>query len=240
MAGGAAQGAPSVPTETRTLALADILVDPAYQIRSALDEATVARYVGVLRADGEMPPLKVGCIAGALVLLDGFHRVSAYRERGILMVEAEVVATTTKEARWIAAEANMRHGLPLKPKEKQEAFRAFVRAGNLKDHRGHLRTLREVAQRFGLVGHTTILRWLRKDFPQVARQYAGGDGGGMAPDVRSRLPSFHDTAAECIAQAVAAARGVDCRHQRGKLVVALRGALEEVERAAPFEINEDF
>lgn len=224
------------------MALADLLTVPAYQVRASTDDATVRRYAAALRAGAELPPVKAGRINGALVLLDGFHRVGAHRLVGNGFVEAEIIPTTEREARWLAAEANMTHGLPLKRAERHEAFKAFVRADRHRNHRGHLLSLREAAKAFGLVGHTTFLSWMRKFFPRIAAQYDGperlGQGARALPLV---APDLSAIASDSLAQAVAAARGVRDPADRGGLVRAFREAAAEVERGGAFRIiPEDF
>ena len=213
----------------RTLALADILTPDAFKIRKRTDAATVARYAAALRAGAEFPPVVVGNIGGALILLDGYHRTAAHAETGRPRILA-----SAEEGRWLAAEANLRHGKPLNRAEVREAFKAFVRAKRHRDPRGRLLTLREVASRFGMVGHTTVLRWFRSYFPHIARQYAGEEQGGGTRDSRMKPLDFGAMATGARSEAIAAARGVACPTARGHLVEAFRAAAAEVEAAGPF------
>ncbi len=223
--------------DRRTIALADLLTVKDYQIRRRTDPGTVTRYAGLLRAGKELPPVKVGMIDGAAVLLDGFHRVEAHRRAGIFDVVADVVSTTAREAKWLAAEANMAHGLPLKRSEMRSAFRAFIEAGRHLDDRRRLLSLREMAQRCGVGSHNTVLAWLRKDFPRIARQLqAENPRGGGAHPLSGR--SLAEIAEDNIAQAVAAARGVTCERERECLIMALKGAAQEIERGAPLRLSD--
>lgn len=224
--------APAPAADVRSVRLDDLVTVPDYQIRKRTDPGTVARYAGFLRAGAELPPVKVGMIDGALVLLDGFHRVEAHRKAGRWEIAAEIVATNAREAKWLAAEANMKHGLPLKRSELRGAFRAFVHAGRHLDARRRVLSLREMAQGCGVGSHNTVRSWLEKDFPRIYRQlrteYPQGGGLRRAPG-----RTLAEIAEESIRAAVAAARGVPDEDERARLALALRQAAAEVENPSP-------
>jgi hypothetical protein len=165
---------------TEVLQLHSIARYATFQVRKQLDMGTVQRYAQALEAGADFPAVKVGRIKapdvqprgrpserlkdvqpGALVLLDGFHRVEAHRIAGQLHILADVIEVTAKDAQWEAARANLMHGLPLKPKEIVEAFKAYVRAGQYRDAKGNLKSLRTIGKEFGRP-HTTIRRWLER------------------------------------------------------------------------------
>jgi hypothetical protein len=224
-------------TSVRMVQIADLLVVPDYQIRRKTDASTVARYAGLLRAGTVLPPVKAGLISGALVLLDGYHRIEAHRRVNLGQIAVEIVSTTAREAKWLAAEANMAHGLPLKRSEMRAAFRAFIHARRHLDSRGHLLSLREMAKACGVGSHNTVLAWLTKDFPKIARQLQSESprGGGCYP---SEGRSFAQIAREGIAAAVAAARGVTCEFARGALLQAMGEAMDVIEKGTPVALGE--
>jgi len=115
------------PTTT-SVVLSRLVRNPNLQVRRKLDQATINRYVEVLKAGNEMPPIKVAIINEAPVLIDGWHRVAAMEQLGLRDAEAIVQQATEKEAFWLAAKANLEHGLPLKKSELREVFRAYVKA----------------------------------------------------------------------------------------------------------------
>lgn len=219
-------------TSPQRVAIDDLVAVPEFQIRRRTDPSTVARYAGLLRAGVILPPVKAGRIEGALVLIDGFHRVEAHRRAGVSAIMAEIIPVSEREARWLAAEANMAHGLPLTRSERREAFKAFVQAGRHLDARRRLLSLREMARACGAGSHNTILSWLRKDFPRIARQLQGENprGGGCRG---VSVPSLSEIAEESIRQAIAAARGVPCEVERGALAAILREAAGAIERGEP-------
>lgn len=124
-------------TTIETVALDRLRIEPALQARRRhIDPVTVNRYRGVVRAAGgdpeasKFPPVKIAEFPnGELYVLDGFHRVEAYRLEDMQAIKAERVAcASAQEARWAAAEANLDHGKPLTSKELKVAFQRFVDA----------------------------------------------------------------------------------------------------------------
>lgn len=224
---------PEAPTTSpQRVAIDDLVAVPEFQIRRRTDPGTVARYAGLLRAGVILPPVMAGRIEGALVLIDGFHRVEAHRRAGVSAIMAEITPVSEREARWLAAEANMAHGLPLTRSERREAFRAFVQAGRHLDARRRLLSLREMAKACGIGSHSTVLSWLKKDFPKIARQLREElpRGGGCRP---APVPSLSEIAEESIRQAMAAACGIPCERERGALAAILRDAAGAIERGEP-------
>lgn len=179
------------------------------------------------------------------VLVDGWHRVAAHQAIGSAAVEAMVRDATEREARWLAAEANLAHGLPLKPREVREAFRAFIKA---RRHRlpakpgaepGRL-SYRQIATALGgHVTHQTVHNWMQKDFPDTAREYAGEvTPPAEAPGPDDPEEGFARAALDAIERAVAAARGVRDPGRRGALIEAAEGALREMRKAAAWDPSE--
>ncbi len=139
------------------MAISRLVRDPSYQVRQRVDEATVARYANILAEGVAMPPIRVASVNGVLVLVDGWHRVAAHDRRGLREIEAEVIKATASEAQWMAAAANLSHGLPLRRAEIRTAFQALIRARQHIPKPGSLLTYRELAGKLGgLVRHTTV------------------------------------------------------------------------------------
>jgi ParB-like nuclease domain len=229
-------------TETKnpvTVEIASLLRETRFQIRSSgkLDAGTVTRYANVLKAEQELPPIQVAKLNGAAVLVDGFHRVAAMERLGRLYAEAVVVeAASEDEARWLAAEANLKHGLPLKSSDMRGVFRAYVNAGRHKKGRG-VKSSREIARDLSRMrGHNTILAWMRRDFPQIARQMSGGDNfNGTGGLQEKEAKGFYGDAQAGLEQLLAAAHGITAKEERGRLIKAVETALESLRNAAPWE-----
>lgn len=168
------------------LPLASIVELPEMQLRGrGTDAKVVEAYRRALGGGAVFPPITVARVEGAWVLVDGFHRVAALRALHRGDVEAVVLEVAgLEEARWRAAQANMRHGQRLKPRDLHEAFRAYVKAGQHRlggRRRGRLKSYREMAADLPGVHHTTLRRWLEEDAPATFRALQGGEEKGRAP-----------------------------------------------------------
>src|SRR5690606_14857996 len=135
--------------EVQVFEIAALRRDPELQVRRRVDPATVQKYATVLTSGNEMPPISVGVVDGVPLVLDGWHRLAAREQIGLHDVEATVQRCSRREAFWLAAQANLRHGLPLKPSEQRAVFRAFIRARKHRKPNGGLMSYREITRELG-------------------------------------------------------------------------------------------
>jgi hypothetical protein len=158
----------------------------ALQVRHKLDPAAVKRYGDMTRNGSTPPPIKVARTpAGALFLVDGWHRLEAgaLETRPSFDVHgdevlAEVAELSEAQARWEAARANLGHGVPLKPREMRNVFRAFIKAGqHKKGPRGALMSYREMSQHIAGISHTSLRNWMAKDFHRLFQDMGGVEHG---------------------------------------------------------------
>ncbi|WP_314948876.1 ParB N-terminal domain-containing protein [Bradyrhizobium cosmicum] len=237
--------------------LAELIQPQANQIRKTLIPATVARYADAMRAadsagaaDG-FPPIKVRMVSTAdgkdfvPELIVGFHRAAAARRAGRITLTAEVIEATDEEARWISAESNMTHGEPLKATEHREVFKAYVKAGRCwhcsKLGKRRPKSSREIAADLhGLRSHTTIVNWMRKDFPKIWKQM-GGEAtpaptkGDFADPGERRL----DEALQHLSQVESIAKTLIDPWHRGQVLTALGRAGKALEDAGPCQRVQD-
>lgn len=182
--------------------LLQLTVSEDFQIRRKLDPRTIQRYANAIKSGREMPPVRVAVVDGVPILVDGFHRVAAHELLGAAAVEAELIEATHQQAQWMAASANLEHGLPLKPREIREVFRVFIRTGQHRKGRGKLKSYREIGKELGCA-YTTIRNWMMSDFPGLSKRYAGADDffgqGGLqetplqpAGDIRKGLAMIEE------------------------------------------------
>lgn len=108
-------------SEFKTLFIKDLLLDQKYQARSRMDPQVIKDYEGLISEGVEMPPIKVVCIQNQLYVVDGFHRVHAYRNQGRDRIEAEVIESTAQDALILAISANQSHGLRRSIQDKNKA-----------------------------------------------------------------------------------------------------------------------
>ena len=110
--------------------------------------------------------IELADVDGALFLVDGRHRVEAMRLDGRDLVDAKVTTMTRDEVAWGSALLNLRHGVPLKYRERKRAFSAYVHAGQHKNGRSRYKTYREMGADLGFP-FSTIRHWMRADHPSI-------------------------------------------------------------------------
>ena len=108
-------------SEFKTLFIKDLLLEQKYQARSRMDPQVIKDYEGLISEGVEMPPIKVVSIQNQLYVVDGFHRVHAYRNQGRDRIEAEVIESTAQDALILAISANQAHGLRRSIQDRNKA-----------------------------------------------------------------------------------------------------------------------
>lgn len=214
--------------------LGTIIKHKPFQIRKRLDAGAIRRYREMTTAGMVAPPIKVALIRGRHYLLDGWHRMEA----GALTtagddVWALVAPMTDKQARWVAADANTGHGVPLKAGEIRGLFGAFIKSGRNKKADGTLMSYRELGAALGKP-HTTIRNWVERDFPVLFRSLAADGIGNVSPAMPpSTWVSLDD---ERIGQAHEAARTLQqigdvltTAEARGDLMLILQRTLRALQ-----------
>ncbi|WP_019199329.1 ParB/RepB/Spo0J family partition protein [Afipia birgiae] len=163
---------------TDIIKIADIAVRDDWQVRNKIDPTTVSNYKNIFKNGGSLPPIQVALVDGALRLVDGWHRLAALALLGRDTVEATIFVATMSEARWAAANANLAHGLPLKPKEVRNVFNAYITSRRHYKANGRIKSYREMAEDInGVVSYRTLNRWMEKDHPKIAKEMAAQHGG---------------------------------------------------------------
>jgi hypothetical protein len=175
--------------ETTLVEVSRIIRESRYQVRQRIDCATVSKYADVLRSGVTLPPIQIAKVGDSLFLTDGWHRLAALELIGRAeTVEAEVTETTAREVGWLAAKANLHHGLPLTKRDQRNVFRAYISA---RKHISGKRfaSYREMARELGgQSGHATIRRWMMIDHPDTYRRMGQLDGNASGGQ-RERLPN---------------------------------------------------
>ncbi|HEX4120081.1 MAG TPA: ParB/RepB/Spo0J family partition protein [Verrucomicrobiae bacterium] len=124
-----------------------IQIDPALQVRVAVNTNTVTEYADAMKHGNVFPPIKVIERDGNYVLVDGRHRLEAKSQIYAESIGAEIVESSPNDAIKIALEANRQHGLRLTNADKRRAAEMVLKAWpELSD--------REIAQLCGTTGPT--------------------------------------------------------------------------------------
>ncbi|MDP2409617.1 MAG: ParB/RepB/Spo0J family partition protein [Pseudolabrys sp.] len=148
--------------------LSELICDERSQIRSRVDTATVTRYADAMRSGAELPPISVAVVNGAPFLIDGWHRVAAAKSIGRTGILAILLDARPEHHAWLAAQENMKNGLPLRRGEARAVFKAYVHARQHRKRGGRVKSSREIASDLnGLRSHATILKWMGQDFPRI-------------------------------------------------------------------------
>ncbi len=202
---------------TKLVQVKDIQRNPDYQIRGKLDRGTIHRYATAYKQGSELPPITVAKVGQGLLLVDGWHRLYAMASLGWNAVEVEIIETTERDALWLAASANLNHGLPLKSREYRKAFKAYIRAGQNRLPGGRLKSYRDIATDLGgHKSHGTIRNWMRRDFPRTFERMGGNEEahGGKGLPEKEEAPTMKEAAEEYLDMAYAAIRSIKSEEER--------------------------
>ena len=97
-----------------------------------VNEEKVEEYAEAIENGAEFPPIKVWKKPdGTYQVIDGVHRISAYRKLGRQYIEAEIVEDIQDEIDFMerAIQENLKHGLPLSREDKREDARRLYLKG---------------------------------------------------------------------------------------------------------------
>lgn len=213
------------------------------QVRTKLDKKAVKQYQDWTKAGREPPPIRLGLVKGRMYLVDGWHRMEAGAlvmrmgppqtgddfslAIGTQEVRALVADMSDRQVRWEAAKANMVHGVPLKPADYRNAFKAFIAAKEHIKANGEYMSLREMGAVFGK-GHTTVYHWVHKFCPAILAKLDSSDHGnleggtGAAP--LSLLEEHEQEASRLVKAVIQHARALESPLSRWSLLKALEEA----------------
>lgn len=165
--------------------IASIIKHEQFQARKGLTLGTVKRYAMALKQGAAFPPITLARMprTGALVLIDGWHRLAAGMSDGRGFIEAVVVDATVREAEWLAVKLNQQHGERFKASELRGNFRKYIKARKHRLPDGKLKSYRVIAQELGGDrSYSTIRNWMRKDHRIIFYQYAADEEQQKWPD----------------------------------------------------------
>lgn len=235
-------------TTITTVNLKDIVLQARFQVRAKLDLGIVKRYASAYKQGEELPPLIVAKVNKALVLVDGWHRLGALRSLGSMLVDVEIVeCASERDALWLAAKANLTHGLPLKAKEVRHVFRAYVHSRQHYASKGRLKSYRDIASDLGgVVSYNTIRNWMQKDYPRVFKAMGGNDeppagNGGL---IGQEVVTMSETSKEHLGIAYAAFRGIADSDERDEVIREAEEVLKamrqgEIKEPEQFDFGDD-
>jgi hypothetical protein len=234
-------GPANEPPKALQVSIRDIVRREEWQVRGAISDRTVRQYATAMSNEAVFPPVRLARVNGALVLIDGWHRLAALERLQSKYVRATVEDMTEEQARWEAAKANTTHGLALKPPEKLQVFKAYVQTGQHRAGR-KFRTYREIAADLnGIADKSTIQRWMRSNFPGVADRMATGRAATTewAAEAEGRQRSrLYKEAVKHLDQITSRAPALRKKEQK-ELAQRLAEAAEEVLKAKAWTVEDE-
>ena len=111
---------------TQTLPIEKITTDVGLQMRDAESETVIDDYAEAIRQGDVFPPVTVYTDGTHFWLVDGFHRLAAYKKCGLDSIPCVVRQGTFNEAKACACEANTDHGHRRSNQDKRNAVREYL------------------------------------------------------------------------------------------------------------------
>lgn len=198
-----------------------------------LDQANVNRIRRVLASGKEArDPIRVARVGKALYVVDGHHRLEAYRSERRATVPAKVAKMGLEEAKREAEAANAANGKSLTRSDKEALWQAFVAEGrHLDDVTGTVRASWAIAADLhGLWSHETIRKKLKAAGVEmdVDVEY-GGDFKPYGPSEEQLEQERLEEAEDAIGSLGALLVSLDALNRR-RLIDQTRKVLDAVER----------
>ena len=103
------------------LKIAKLHITNELQARQCLNKDVINDYAEALESGCMLPPVEIVDTTSALVLVDGFHRLHAYKQLGRNEIPAVVTKGTNLDALKAAISANAHHGLQRSRQDKAKA-----------------------------------------------------------------------------------------------------------------------
>lgn len=223
--------------------IADIVVRPEWQVRDRFDQRLFWDYVTAYANGAAMPPIQLARVNGALILMDGAHRLAAQQHMKREAVAAIVTDLSEDEAQWRAALANTRNGARLRQSEKRKVFEVYMSQGRYRKGRG-VKSYREIARDLGgLASKSGVEKWMKKHHPKIAKRMANARDTTVSLDAAvQRPPTPYERVVRSLdgatQQAVAEARAL-CPTARRVLAERLRKAAQALTEAEPWGPAQD-
>ncbi len=178
--------------------LRDLRVDEVrehnkFQLRAnGVDRVHTKKLLRTLQNGEELPPVKVVAINKALYLVDGYHRLEAYKAAHRGTIPAQVARMSLAEACEEAMLANTKHGLNLSRNDKAKVWEAFTEAGRHLEADGAVKASRTIEREINHVySRETIRTKLKAMGLELNEGYEmkpwGGYGEPLEEDLEEEL-----------------------------------------------------
>ena len=164
-----------------TLIPFDQLVESSrFQIRQALTEVFVRRYMAAYEVGADMPPIEVAVVTGpngkpGYYLCDGFHRVAALKRLGRTEAYAVIYSLPSlNDVQWLGWQKNQ-HGVHYTKDERIAAFKLYLTMGQhlfrpRPNAQRQLKSIRQIAKEW-FKSPDAIWKMIQKVNPRLAAEY---------------------------------------------------------------------
>ena len=120
-------------TKIKALNTDNLVLDMKYYPRIKVNWLTVVDYSESIKAGAKFPPIVVTNWNKKYIVVDGFHRLEAYKKNNIPVIQAEIIkAESEADIFKEAVKRNAIHGRALSPYEKRLILIRGVKEFNLK------------------------------------------------------------------------------------------------------------
>lgn len=109
-----------------------IIVDMGFNLRGELDKQLISEYQETLDV---MPPVTIYDTERGYILVDGFHRLAAAKQKELDEINADIKQGSVQDALAFACIANLKHGKQLTSQERQNAIRQYIKLNVGKSNR---------------------------------------------------------------------------------------------------------
>lgn len=160
--------------EPQTIQIAKLKTNGGTQVRAALNEDHVRDLVEAIEGGADLPPIVVMYDGTDRFLVDGFHRVEAFRRLGREEIPAVFAAGSHAEAVLAACAANKEHrGLKRTNVDKRRAVETCLR---VLAEMGESWSDRRIADHCEVDGKTVAALRATAELPQFTAPRVGADG----------------------------------------------------------------
>ncbi len=215
------------PTTIEHVKISQIVRYPDFQVRNSIKPANVKRYADLLKAGVKLAPVVLARCDGMLLLVDGWHRLAAMDQLEQSYTEAMIVDCSKQRAQWLAAEANLKHGVQLKTSEYRNVFKAYVSTRQHIVGKSRIKSYRDIGIEIGKP-HTTIRNWMLKDFPEIAKRMGAEEPVGSGGLRAATAPQI-EPATECLKSLNTLFQSSTDPEYRGTVILAVREMLSDME-----------
>ena len=164
-----------------SLLIEKLLISQEYQARRKINPDVVQDYEACLKEGVSLPPIVVVDAGNELIVVDGFHRLLAYKRQGRDRIDAEVTKGNCLDALKKAIGANSCHGLRRNTADKSRAVEMALNQPELaKESDRALAALCQVSHRF--VSKIRVSLGKEKSNSKFARK--------TLPDMSSKVDTY--------------------------------------------------